>query len=61
MSRPEHLNCINTSEGIRRINEMQTEYDKDPKRWERQEKERREEIQREQFEIDIHRFDSEEN
>jgi hypothetical protein len=28
--RPKHLPCINTPEGIRRINEIQAEYDKDP-------------------------------
>ena len=42
MSRPEHLNCINTPEGIRRINELQAEYDRDPEAYERQEKARKE-------------------
>ena len=60
MSRPEHLPCINTPEGIRRINENQAEYDKDPERWERREQERKEERQREQDYIDSHRFDNEE-
>ena len=35
--RPEHLNCPNTAEGIRRINEMQEAYDRNPARWEAQE------------------------
>ncbi len=47
MSRPEHLNCVNTPEGIRRINELQREYDKDPEAYERKERERREEYERE--------------
>ena len=42
MSRPNHLNCINTPEGIRRINQMQSEYDKDPEKYERMEREERE-------------------
>ena len=51
MARPEHLNCINTAEGIRRINEMQEVYDKDPERWERREQEAREQRQMEQEEM----------
>lgn len=43
MTRPEHLNCINTVEGIKRINEMQREYDRDPQAWERREREHTEE------------------
>jgi len=43
MSRPEHLGCVNTAEGIRRINEEQRYYDEDPERYERQEQERQEE------------------
>lgn len=39
MSRPEHLNCVNTVEGIRRINENQRVYDEDPERYERRERE----------------------
>ena len=51
MSRPEHLNTPNTPEGIRRINEMQEHYDKDPQEYERQEQENRErQIQEEQEE-----------
>lgn len=42
MSRPEHLNCINTPEGIRRINELQAEYDRGPEAYERQERDRKE-------------------
>lgn len=51
MSRPEHLRCVNTPEGIRRINEEQREYDKDPEAYERRERERREEYERENIEI----------
>lgn len=46
MTRPEHLSVPNTAEGIRRINERQAQYDKDPEtyeRRERQEEERRQE------------------
>lgn len=46
MSRPKHLNCVNTAEGIRRINEMQEHYDKDPEAYERREREEREENER---------------
>jgi hypothetical protein len=42
MARPKHLTCINTPKGIRRINEMQDAYDRDPERWEREEQEARE-------------------
>lgn len=38
MNRPGHLNTPNTAEGIRRINEMQERYDKDPERYERNER-----------------------
>ena len=41
MSRPEHLNCVNTAEGIRRINENQELYDRDPEDYERREQEAR--------------------
>lgn len=34
MSRPEHLHCPNTAEGIRRINEEQERYDRDPQQYE---------------------------
>lgn len=37
MNRPEHLNCVNTPEGIRRINEEQEAYDRDPEEYEKQE------------------------
>ena len=47
MARPKHLSCPNTPEGIRRINELQELYDKDPKEYERREREAREEAQRE--------------
>lgn len=42
MSRPEHLRCVNTPEGIRRINEEQAHYDKDPEAYERKERARKE-------------------
>lgn len=48
MSRPKHLNTPNTPEGIRRINELQREYDKDPEAYERKEREREEERQMEE-------------
>lgn len=38
MSRPEHLHCVNTAEGIRRINKMQEQYDEDPERYEAEER-----------------------
>lgn len=41
--RPEHLNCVNTPEGIRRINEMQRHYDADPEEYERREREQEDE------------------
>ena len=37
MNRPEHLNCVNSSDGIRRINAEQEEYDKNPEEYERRE------------------------
>ena len=52
MSRPEHLPCVNTAEGIRRINELQAAYDKDPEAYERNEK-RKEEASREEQEEEI--------
>ena len=48
MSRPEHLNCINTPEGIRRINENQRIYDADPETYKRREREVEEARLREQ-------------
>lgn len=51
MARPEHLHCPNTAEGIRRINETQEAYDRDPERWERQEQEAFERHQMEQEEM----------
>ena len=50
MSRPEHLNVPNTSEGIRRINEAQENYDKNPEQAERQQREESERLQREEYE-----------
>ena len=38
MSRPNHLSCPNTAEGIRRINEAQENYDKDPEGYEEAER-----------------------
>ena len=55
MSRPEHLSCVNTAEGIRRINENQEHYDKDPDEYERREREARQ-----QYEEDEHRRAEEE-
>ncbi len=51
MSRPEHLNCVNTAEGIRRINEEQAYYDQDPERYERQQQEAQEQYRMEQEEM----------
>lgn len=51
MSRPRHLSCVNTAEGIRRINEEQRYYDEDPERYERQERERQEAYMMEQEEM----------
>jgi len=48
MTRPEHLNCVNTAEGIRRIDEEQAYYDKDPARYEREEREREEDRQQQE-------------
>jgi len=53
MSRPEHLSCVNSAEGIRRINEEQEHYDKDPQAYERQEQyEREQQQEREQQEYE---------
>ena len=51
MSRPEHLNCVNTAEGIRRINEAQENYDKDPSEYERREREEKERREQEMDEL----------
>jgi len=51
MSRPKHLNCINTAEGIRRINEEQRHYDADPEQYERREQEAQEQYRMEQEEM----------
>ena len=48
MSRPKHLNVPNTPAGIRRINEEQAAYDRDPGEYERQEREEKEATQREE-------------
>jgi len=45
MSRPKHLDCVNTPGGIRRINELQELYDKDPEAYERREREQEERAQ----------------
>ena len=55
MSRPEHLNCVNTAEGIRRINAEQEYYDSDPEGYERKEREYREQCEREAYEMAIER------
>lgn len=47
MSRPEHLSCVNTPEGIRRINENQAAYDRDPEEYERRERADRERAEEE--------------
>lgn len=51
MSRPQHLGCINTVEGIRRINEEQRAYDDDSERYERQQEAQREYYELEQQEM----------
>ena len=48
MSRPEHLSCVNSAEGIRRINQEQELYDKDPQAYEQRELEHRQEMERQQ-------------
>lgn len=48
MTRPQHLNCVNTSEGIRRINEDQRHYDEDPDGYERERRIERENYERDQ-------------
>lgn len=49
MARPEHLSCINTAEGIRRINEKQEAYDRDPDGYERRERQHREDREQERL------------
>lgn len=64
MSRPEHLNCVNTADGIRRINEEQRIYDRDPEAYERRERAEREEYeqrQQEQFEAEKRFYDEQAN
>ena len=51
MSRPEHLNCPNTAEGIRRINERQELYDKNTQDYERREREEKERREQEMDEV----------
>jgi hypothetical protein len=51
MSRPQHLSCPNTAEGIRRINEEQAYYDQDPQGYERQQAEAFERRQEEEYEM----------
>jgi hypothetical protein len=50
MSRPQHLPCVNTKEGIMRINEEQRRYDENPARYEREEREAKEERERQEQE-----------
>lgn len=50
MGRPKHLSVPNTPEGIRRINQEQDLYDKDPEAYERREREDKERQEREQQE-----------
>lgn len=50
MSRPEHLSTPNTAEGIRRINERQESYDRDPEGYERREREAEENRERDRQE-----------
>ena len=45
MSRPKHLSCPNTAEGIMRINGEQELYDRDLEQYERQEMEEQEQAQ----------------
>jgi hypothetical protein len=49
--RPEHLSCVNTAEGIRRINEIQSLYDQDPQAYEQNEMQRKEDYEREMQEM----------
>ena len=49
MSRPEHLSCVNTAEGIHRINENQEAYDRDTDGYERREREQSEQYAQEQY------------
>ena len=51
MTRPEHLNCVNTAEGISRINEEQGYYDENPERAEREQRAREERQQEEQIQL----------
>ena len=55
MSRPDFLDCPMTPGIIRGIREKQEQYDKDPKGWEQNEKERKEQLDREEYERDIGR------
>ena len=48
MSRPNHLSCVNTAEGIRRINQLQEQYDKDPEEYDRREREHKMELEQEE-------------
>jgi hypothetical protein len=57
MSRPEHVPCVNTPEGIYRINELQRHYDEDPERYE-EEEQRQEEVA---YMLEIERQCEEEN
>ena len=52
MTRPQHLNCPNTPNGIRRINQEQEAYDKDPEGYEREQqriKEKRMQMEEERW------------
>ncbi len=53
MSRPQHLSTPNTPAGIRRINEDQARYDKNPEAYEREEKQHTENRRREEEEREI--------
>ena len=50
MGRPEFPNCIMPVGVIRGIRERQAAYDEDPERYERRERERKEELAREEAE-----------
>jgi len=59
MSRPEHLSCVNTAEGIRRINEEQRHYDEDPDGYERREQEAQE--QEQMYQEQMRQYENEEH
>jgi len=49
MSRPEHLTCPNTAEGISRINQEQEAYDRNPDAYESEQKAEQERYEMEKY------------